>query len=639
MYVDKILVLGFYDRDNLGDEMYKITFSEYFNQFDVKLLCVDDISTVLNENDDINKYKAIICGGGDIMNSYFMDNLLPLRNIYRGNIIAFSVGIPYRNTEKKWLDMLDHIFLRNITDLSVIQMKMGSIYAHYMPDFAFRLYKPLNLDIFKEKNKKERKTIGFFLARPGCKNLKVVYSYARLIEDLSKTYNIILIPFNTSAEDFESDYITNQSIIDMIGNDNVSTINISQTYEMLDYIEQNLDFAVCQRLHSNIFCTIKAIPYLAIVNTRKVQLYNDENNYTNTFNLDINESFDKELFIEKFNKVVNNSEQIRNQLEYISKTNYTLLSNNKVINLIKNSNTRPKINDNIIDLDIETLTKESHMIYKEISGHDPEDDHILNKSDATHISEIICYRVTNTPGSKYVFGTVDNLIKDHKNLKGMIDWMVKDHQQNYLKERNAINIDYICQSSFKGVHRAGWEYVIRHIRAYSTWNGIICDTYIDRTFHWGKRALINDGILPYTAYWIGFIHHTSLESYTDNNLVNLLNDSYFRKSLIVCKGIICLTDYLANWIRTKFEENSIKVNVFSLKHPTLLVDVKFDINKFKNTMNIVNVGAWYRNPFTIHTINVKNFNKCSLHGPNMNNYFRPKSFVLSYHGYGFYVNI
>ena len=40
---DKTLVIGFYDRDNIGDETYKLIFPDILKTENIKFACVDDL--------------------------------------------------------------------------------------------------------------------------------------------------------------------------------------------------------------------------------------------------------------------------------------------------------------------------------------------------------------------------------------------------------------------------------------------------------------------------------------------------------------------------------------------------------------------------------------------------------------------
>ena len=138
-----ILVIGYYNHDNLGDEQYKISFQYMFDTFlpnrssyNIQYVDCDMLKvTTLSDND------IIILGGGDVLNEYFLDQIT---NKFQGKpnkIMAVSVGLPYShilmNTTK--LAIIDHIFIRTQQDLSLIKEYFCQERVHYLPDLSYYL--------------------------------------------------------------------------------------------------------------------------------------------------------------------------------------------------------------------------------------------------------------------------------------------------------------------------------------------------------------------------------------------------------------------------------------------------------------------------------------------------------------------
>ena len=109
-------------------------------------------------------------------------------------------------------------------------------------------------------------------------------------------------------------------------------------------------------------------------------------------------------------------------------------------------------------------------------------------------------------------------------------------------------MNFINQFDMKGLHRSGWTYVLDNLTSLQDINGIQCDFYLDRTFHWNRITLAKLKVIPYRNPWIGFIHHTTNEEYSDYNTISLFKNVLFQSSLKYCKGIIVLTEYLKNEI-------------------------------------------------------------------------------------------
>src|SRR5205085_164755 len=81
----------------------------------------------------------------------------------------------------------------------------------------------------------------------------------------------------------------------------------------------------------------------------------------------------------------------------------------------------------------------------------------------------------------------------------------------------------------------------------------------------------------------------------------------------------------------RFEDLQINVPVITLFHPTVFVNIKWDLFKIDWTnLKLVNIGAWYRNTFSIYRIKVPpQFKKMILKGPKMEDYLPPSSFILT----------
>lgn len=206
---------------------------------------------------------------------------------------------------------------------------------------------------------------------------------------------------------------------------------------------------------------------------------------------------------------------------------------------------------------------------------------------------------------------------------------------NYSSQLDQINYLF-------GYHRSGWAFVMKELLQFQDSSGILCDTYVDRTFHVKKPSCI-----PYTQPWIGFIHHTFDTNYSKLNNVELFNNLDFIASLPLCKALFVFSTCQKNiWIQ-KFESIQINIPVFSLIHPTEFVDNMFTLNNFieNNEKKIIQIGAWLRDSFAIYRLNngkspikilaqlpdacaEKSFSifKFVLKGKNMDSCFKPLNF-------------
>ena len=101
------LIYGYYSKFNCGDDAFKIVFKEYFKNNNKNNHKIDFYNPSNINNLFSYFYDEIIIGGGDIVNSYFINPLLKF-NITNIPIKAISIGIPY----------LDNIHYLNYFDKS-----------------------------------------------------------------------------------------------------------------------------------------------------------------------------------------------------------------------------------------------------------------------------------------------------------------------------------------------------------------------------------------------------------------------------------------------------------------------------------------------------------------------------------------
>lgn len=631
-----ILILGYYDRSNLGDEMYKEVMGQVLIQSGnipkLTFICTDDLS----HDTDLSSYDAIICGGGDIVNEYFFDKIKDSSVVtYTKNIFAVSIGIPiFEFINNGSLNIFDHIFIRSKHDILKIQQKYGSTYVHYHPDLGFLKYNKV------ETNKIFTNKIGVFLIQPIAKFKSIVDGLIQFLTFLSKDYEIVLYRFDSSDNLDNDDNFINSYIAKTINSPNVSfDCNIYNVDQMLD-IFRSLNLTICMRYHAHIFATITSCPFLSIATTRKVKLYLEDCNYQYFYNVNVdsNETLNNYELIKIFNNVIDNSTNIKHHLKQISETNYNLIKSDQIINLIKVPNKRMNVKNNNFQYSIgneDSLVEQIyHNLTNDLLSYNIDlsrEKQVVTPEIGSKIAEKMCYLITGLSSSKYLYGSKQNIVSNPYNLHEMIKWIVQDYNLNYQKYRNRINLNYINQSGFNGLHRSGWQFVIEYLQMLHCDNGVICDTYLDQTFNWGQEVLVSNGILPYTSPWIGFIHHTPNTEYTSYNTIRLFENPCFLQSLIMCQGLYCLSSYLTNWVKDRLKTLELKIEVNTLYHPTMFLSNNFTFNKYlkNNDKKLINVGAWYRNPFTIFTLKVP-LTKIALNGKDMNNYFKPNYMKLTY---------
>ena len=193
--------------------------------------------------------------------------------------------------------------------------------------------------------------------------------------------------------------------------------------------------------------------------------------------------------------------------------------------------------------------------------------------------------------------------KDDLNIVYFLKELTKIH--------NALNKKFVnfyigdqCKHDY-GEHRSGWSYVVNKIndRIKPTHDAIYLDTFIERTFVWGKNAKTN----VHLHDWAGVIHNPrNIPKWfqSDQSLVMLLKERNFVKSLMKCKMLITLSDYNTNFLENHPIIKKFNIPIKTLYHPTETPDVKFNYNKFlANTdKKVLQIGWWLRKLHAIYLL-------------------------------------
>jgi hypothetical protein len=303
------------------------------------------------------------------------------------------------------------------------------------------------------------------------------------------------IRFNTSGNPSEDDQYIQDRVESELKTKHIvvdNDRNIYTTDQLLDLIAQ-MDFAICSRFHAHIYSTIAACPFISISTTRKTQLFLQEEQ----LDLAITENRD---LIDQFNRAWEKRVEFSGQLAFVANRNYL-----RIKRLLIRRNRRPK--EDIFDqLDPQVIYDSSRKLLFTLTGYDVESKSTdltrINDYDAAKVAAHLCFEITKIPGSKYEWGTQQNIKTRPWELAAMIDWIMQDHRKTKIREFPKLDLDYYDQNGLSGLHRAGWQYVLTYLRILNNPHGVLCDTFADR---W---SLTEAGILPYTSMWIGFVHHT-----------------------------------------------------------------------------------------------------------------------------------
>jgi hypothetical protein len=308
---ENILIIGYYDRKNIGDECYKIAFPLLFKDAKkITFVCSDDIEIIPEE------ITTVICGGGDIINDYFMKKIHELLKVFKGNIYAVSVGIPYINAAK-YLHIFDHIFVRSQNDYDVAVKEIGNENLTVIRDISqcipLMLASPSSLCsqiletqeknsmeserlasserhvvamggiplTYIEKKPTEKIRIGIALAQPyfyeNPNKFKLIKSLLNVFIKLYKKNENIeyhFLNFNYHDSHQENDRIINLLIIDELILHNIPFTmhdELTSPNDMLNYINNFIDLTLCMRYHAVMFSLITNKRFVPLFLSSKIK--------------------------------------------------------------------------------------------------------------------------------------------------------------------------------------------------------------------------------------------------------------------------------------------------------------------------------------------------------------------------------
>ncbi len=647
----KVLVVGYYGRDNLGDEMFKEAFLKLLPSHSLTFYNVDEVEKLTSNIGSL--YDSIIVGGGDLINEYFQDKIKSIRSSFAGCIYAIGIGIPYKELiSKNSLEPYDYVFVRNKSYLREICLAVGSERCHYLPDIVTSLVEGIpRLQPQAQVLASPSSEVGVYLAS-SFNTPALVYNICRSIERLLEVtdYTFRLICFDTSEkEDGSPTDNSDVKIVTLIANclTNARVIADTKRYtssEMVDIISSQR-MTICTRFHAHILSIVSGVPFLSFHYANKVTLLTYENDYNYVCGLVINSAgkpltFNSEEFVSKFLKLNRNWEEVRQKVDYIRKRDRYLLTSPLLDNILKVGKRRLLPAHHLFLDNVEVLYKKYKNVIERSTGCALENSYQkLSEDAASRIAKELSFEITNEISSSYVSGLTGDIRNTPWNLRGMIDWVWK-HKRDMFSRLPSFNLEYVSSLSFNGMHRAGWSFVIEGIKGLHSPYGPVMDMFCDATFGWCRDSPCeSNGLIPYTMPWVGWFHHTTDTNYSDNNIIVSTASDSFKRSLPTCLGLYVMSSWIATWLRERLSSYGYSViRVEVIKHPTGLNVKMFDARVLDApSVDIVNVGAWLRNAFSIYAckfgesnnadsaadVPPLTFTKARLKGRSMENYFPP----------------
>lgn len=633
--MSKALILGFFDRGNHGDELYKEIYSKYLTQPNVQFtyVCIDDLESISDE------YNILILAGGDLVNDHFFKRLIAAGiKDFDGAKYAFSIGIPYPSCIP-YLDLFDHVILRSSADYEAVSKRLGREHVSIAPDFVL-----LRSRQVKPKPVHEVKTVAVCLARPIINN-NPFYHYVvnriaqalDLLADRHPSITLKLMPFNTNlSSKQECDIYINREVHELVRNKERVVMTKSVNFK-------DVDFVIGMRYHSLILSILHQKPFMAMYTTRKIRtLLADIGRSQFGYDLDTAYNFDLNTFSEIYERA-----QMNLQNPFVFPVALPNVSDRVICEVNALIANAPRRTNGAVWLDPTVIEKNLEVCLESVSAmlgvSRNEVTDALTQTSPNSLegcARAIIFAITGSVEHDCLWGLMQQIGKPGFSLLAAVKYITEEFYREGGKDPQItpscnlddlvkVNMTYMQQFTSKQQHRSGWNAVLAAIMTINDTapTTMLLDAYVDRTFAWGQQVLVNAKIVPYKQPWMGFIHHTFDESHSRYNCAELMRNPVFLESLKTCKTLFVLSNYLKTQLRVALDNQGFtRVPIVSILHPTEFVssDKEFTMAKFMANpdRSICQVGCWLRSAFAIYRLPTST-KKAALMGKNMSSYFRP----------------
>lgn len=161
-------------------------------------------------------------------------------------------------------------------------------------------------------------------------------------------------------------------------------------------------------------------------------------------------------------------------------------------------------------------------------------------------------------------------------------------------------------------HRCGWAWALRALEPLHDRNGVLFDSFLERSFCWFARQEMRYRRIPYREPWVGILHNPpGVPIWHDyqNSPQEMLRSQAFQDSLDFCCGLFVLSKYLRDWLA-----NQVNVPVAALIHPTETQVPQFDFAAYERQTRrrVVQVGWWLRKLTSIYRLPARRMEKAML---------------------------
>ena len=605
-----ILVLS--DKDNLETRFLIKGLQTLLSDFECQFLT---LSEALHASKLSTTTARILIYAGPVSENPSYERFRQAALMFHGPIIAY--GLWFSEVEllaQKKLDLFDHIYVEFRELLRDLQQRLGTLHVHWSPHVAFLtpVINPKSQDLVGQQKPSRRYKVLVFLSRLEAQQ-RFREKSTEMVPGVEDLYTM------TYLDDIQS-----KSVEDLL------------------HDIQEHDYCVCTTYISHILSWISNRPFISYSKTDKVKFLLNDLDFSFDKSINPSESRDTgalnaigiaDSIVSKLQWLSQNAILIKKMLRVHHLLYQGVLQQSTLSNLLNWISKRRVVINPIQYPDLDTIYQMTRKYMVQKAKCDPESVMVstMEPEQAFVVADLVCTKITGVPGSKYLSTFINVLSVQPGQLRNLITKVAESHSKQIRSA--SINLNYVDQGGFNGMHRWGWEGVLGLLQQFSNPNGALFDTFLDRTFCWCHPTYKELGMVPYEMPWGGVIHHPFEDRYTGHSAVTMFQNADFICSLHTCRVIVCLTEYLARQCRDRLLQLGFKdLPVISLLHPTEISTVVFNAEAYltKTHRRILQIGAWYRNTFSIYIAPTPpGYVKSVLIGLKMENYYPAETMILS----------
>lgn len=330
-----ITILGYYAHGNYGDDLFEVIFKKIYSGHNLIFYDPNKITSIPDSTD------IIICGGGDIINDWFMEQIakLKIRAEQKANkripTYAISIGITFKKSipENKpyYLDVFDYWIVRNKIDVNLLKSRYPQANIMYVPDVVHLLahYKPKKISKFINNwvgisSGVIKPVCGIFLTNTisnrgtNSKYDQEIQGFVKLIGSIPPNFIIHLVPFNLGKNKSENDLVLNEQIYKKLSPEQKERVlikNLSLKELVNSFRSSVYSYGIAMRYHSHIMCQTYSIPFISISMTNKTYEYMRDFGIERYMIDYTDRTIDINKFVKLFEQLVSDKNFFKTQIE------------------------------------------------------------------------------------------------------------------------------------------------------------------------------------------------------------------------------------------------------------------------------------------------------------------------------------